>query len=166
MTTFCKEVKMHFKLSNNLLQNYLTKCHYQPQFQKETNQVYLLQQQSGIELASFLRIMDDGKLLQIITFVPVKIRRETTGDLGRILHKINRDLDFPGFCMDESTGLVFFRIVIPCLHQQCDGELLESHLKAVPKICSTFYQLIAAVAAGSKTYDELMDQLKSPPVSS
>jgi hypothetical protein len=152
---------MHFKVSNTQLQNFLTKCRYQPQFQQETGQIYLLQQHSGIELASFLRILDDGKLLQVITFIPVKIRSETVNDLGRILHKINRDLDFPGFCMDESTKLVFYRIVMPCLHQQCDGDLLEAHLKAIPKICASFYPLIETIASGSKTYDELISQLAS-----
>jgi len=147
---------MLFKLTINHLQNYLTKAKFNPQYQKETDQVYLLQQRMGIEIASFLRLMEGGNLLQIITFVPIKIRKETVNDLARLLHKINRDIDFPGFCMDESSELVFYRIVMPCINQQCDGDILEKHLRAIPIITSSFYKLIAPVIKGEKTYEEML----------
>lgn len=146
---------MHIKANLNHIQNYLTKNQFLPQFQKETNQIFIVNQRLGVETATFLRLLSENKLLQIITFIPLKIRKETLIDLSRLLHKLNRDIDFPGFGMDESTGMVFFRVVMPCLNEQCDGELLLQHLKNVPQATSAFYNLIASIIMGNKTFEEL-----------
>jgi hypothetical protein len=140
----------------NQIQAHLEKQGLKPQFQKETNQIYLITLKSGIELVMFLRLLSEGELLQIITFVPVKIRQETLNDLSRLLHKLNRDLDFPGFGIDEDTGIIFFRVVMPCLNRQCDLDILEKHLEAVPKIVVAFYKVIDTIVKGETTFDELL----------
>lgn len=145
---------MNFKLTLQSLQAYLEKLQYKVQLQD--NQLYTVKRQENIDLVLFFRILNDGELLQILVGLPFPLKEELFNDVGRVLHKLNLDLDMPGFGMDENTKLIFYRSVIPCQNKMCDPALFEKYLELGPRACSSFAQIIAVIAQGHMTYDELI----------
>lgn len=145
-----------FKLTLNNLFNFLTKNNYLPELQNETNQIYVLIKKANTELALFFRVLGDGELLQIVTYLPLKIKNESTNEVARLLHKINNDLDVPGFCLSEPSQLIFYRLVVPCLDKMCSPALLLQYLKIAPQACSTCIHVIASVANGAISFDDLL----------
>src|SRR5947209_3111552 len=79
------------------------------EIQAETNQLYFPIKVSNREFPVFIRIFEDSGLLQQLVFFPCKIDKKMTPDMARLLHMFNKELDLPGFGMDEVAGVVFFR---------------------------------------------------------
>ncbi|HXF29727.1 MAG TPA: hypothetical protein VN457_07740, partial [Chlamydiales bacterium] len=62
------------------------------QIQKETSQIFHVFKLEKREFPLFIRILHDGELLQMLTFLPVGVKKEQYGDLGRLLHMLNKEL--------------------------------------------------------------------------
>lgn len=146
---------MSLKLTTAQLQYFLEQKGLQPKYQEETDQIFIAINKSGLEMILFFRIASHAALLQIVAYPPIQVHPNTMPELARVLHQINRDLDVPGFCLDENNQLVFFRVVIPCMQQRFDEELLEAYIKTIPEICHTFYSLIYTISEGKQTFEEL-----------
>ena len=107
------------------------------------------------EVPVFVRPITEGQLLQTVAYLPMKIESKAFGELARLLHAMNKDLDVPGFGVDEEAQLVFFRCVLPCPDHKLDIVLLDAFLKTTELACKSFVHAIAAVASGKKTFDEI-----------
>src|ERR1700722_19094980 len=100
-------------LTMDHLREYLIAQKFPVHFQQETNQIYMLYTIGGKEFPLFMRIFGDADLLQLLTFIPCHLHSNATNSLARLLHLLNKELDIPGFGMDEAAKFVFYRVMLP-----------------------------------------------------
>lgn len=131
------------------------------QIQKETNQIYMVYNIGGREFPLFIRIFEGGDLLQLIAFIPCNLKNTAYGDLSRLLHLLNKELDIPGFCMDEAAGVVFYRVMIPSIDKKVNWENLQRYMRSIEQICQNFAPVIATVAFGASTFEEVLKKIKA-----
>lgn len=148
------------KLSNTELISSLDKFGLKASVQENTNQLLAKFSQNGYEYPMFVRQLNGGNLLQLLTFIPCTIDNEAFFDLSRLLHMINKELDMPGFCCDEETKTVFYRVVIPCINSQVDEPLLHAYLNTMQQVCGMFGTIVHAVAIKAMSLDEMMSKAK------
>lgn len=126
------------------------------QLQKETNQVYMILKHEKREFPLFVRIMGEGELVQLMVFFPVALKPTAYPDLARLLHVLNKEIDIPGFGMDEKAKVAFYRCMIPTLDGEMPETFLDGFLRSIEVVCQTFSPVIEAVGFGVATYAELM----------
>ena len=143
----------------NIIQS-LSSQNIKAETQKETNQIYFLLKHEDVNFPSFIRPLDGGNLLQIMVFIPVNVQKEGAENLSRFLHMANKELDMPGFGMDEASASVFYRVVVPTLEQNIDDTLFKAYIKTSRDVCATFCTIIQALSIGAITMDEVLAQLK------
>lgn len=133
----------------------------EPQIQTETQQIYVLFNLEGIEFPLFVRVDEEPKILQLFMFMPCAISPKTFGELARLLHLLNKEIDMPGFGIDEKAGVVFFRWVIVTSSGEIQEELLDRCLVAIPQISKICYPAIASVGNDLITFEMALGQVKS-----
>ncbi|HEY4832398.1 MAG TPA: YbjN domain-containing protein [Waddliaceae bacterium] len=148
------------QLNLNVLIKYLRDKHYDAQLQSETQQIYIILKIAGREFPLFIRIFEQSDLLQLLVFMPINIKQGAYADLARLLHQLNKELDIPGFGMDESAGVVFYRCMLPVLDKKIEESLLDSFLKSISVICESICPPIFTVASGSASYAEIIAKAK------
>jgi hypothetical protein len=151
---------------------------YEADIQSDTQQVYTIFKIDKKEYPLFLRVFDDGHLLQLLVFIPShlepnenfgkksmhpssrpsknKHQPSVVADLARLLHLLNKELDVPGFGMDEMAGVVFYRVMLPTPKKKIDSELLLAFLKTAEHVCQMFSTPIEAVSSGQMTLDDIL----------
>ncbi len=138
------------------IQNFLRKKKYDANIQEETKQVFTILKLSEREFPLFIRIFEEGNLLQLLAFFPCQVNEESRGSVARLLHLFNKELDVPGFGMDEVMGVVFFRCMIPTSKGKLDEALFETFLHTIELACKTFSQTIEAIAGNLVNLDEMI----------
>jgi hypothetical protein len=151
---------MSFDFNINALLAYLREKNQKPELQKETNQVYLVYTLKGFEVPVFFLIRKESELLQMVAYLPYQVPKANFGEMARMLHLLNRDLDMPGFGMDESQNLIFYRSVIPCFDGKINKKLFNMYLGTTRLVCETFLNAIGMIAAGATTVDEAIKNMK------
>ena len=157
--------------------NFMQKNKYEASIQSDTQQVYTIFKIGQKEYPLFMRVFDEGHLLQLLVFIPChltpnerfpsgkKHKGESKGngeeqkglpDLARLLHLLNKELDVPGFGMDEMAGVVFYRIMLPTPKKKIEADLLLAYLKTVEHVCKMFSTPIEAVSSGQMTLDQIL----------
>ncbi len=144
-------------LTSNQLIQLLKKEGFAPEFQEESQQIAVTYKSSEREFPMFFRIAE-GPVLQIVTFLPVGFTKETVADTARLLHLINKEVDLPGFGIDETSQTVFYRSVIPCLSKKFDPELVRAYLTALKVLSDNFLNAVNAVAQGAITFDQAVEK--------
>ncbi len=147
------------KISSNSLIDTLKQLGYTAKLHEQSQQVYTSYTHEDNEYHIFVRALPDNNLLQILTFIPCSIAENALIDLSRFLHIVNKELDMPGFCLDEDTKTVFYRVVIPCIGQSLDTTLFGAYLNTSKNICETFGTVIQAIAIGAMTLDEVFEKM-------
>lgn len=138
------------------LLGYFQKNKIDAHLQQQTNQLYILYKIGEQEFPVFIRIFEGGELLQLLAFIPCNIVPGALNDTARLLHLLNKELDVPGFGMDENAMVLFYRCMIPAQNQKVDEALLQAYLNSIQVICKTFAAVVVAVATGAATYDEVL----------
>lgn len=146
------------KINLKSLQTFLTEKKYDAKLQEETKQIYIVLSVAGKEFPLFLRIFEASDLLQLLVFMPCQIKDGTQADLARLLHLINKELDIPGFGMDENSGVTFYRSMLPTPGKQIDEKLLETYVKSIELICDSISPPVIAVASGLATFTEILQK--------
>lgn len=144
------------ELTTSDLVEILKKKDYDAKIQDETSQVYVILKLAEREFPLFGRVMEGGNLVQLLAFFPCNTKAETVNDTGRLLHMLNKELDIPGFGMDEKAGVVFYRCMVPTIDDQLPDTILDGFLNSIKIVCSTFSPAVEAVALGAATFEELM----------
>lgn len=134
----------------------LTDNQFDVKRQPETQQLYILLKTQEQDYPIFLRVMDEGELLQLLAFMPVSLETKTASDTARLLHLFNKEIDIPGFGMDENAKVIFYRVVLPSLDSQVSGEIVCGYLNSIKVLTETFYPVIAAVVTGKATFAEVV----------
>lgn len=139
----------------------LKKYNFDPQIQDETNQIYLIFKHEKREFPLFIRTLDEGELLQLLTFIPCMMKPEQQADVSRFLHMINKELDVPGFCLDESTSTVFYRLVIATPDNELSETIFEAFLNTSQMVTRTFSPAIEAIASGAMPLAEVLKKAQA-----
>ena len=143
---------MTFPLSNNDLLQFLNKMELEPELEPQSNQVFISKPFEGVDFALFFSPRDNA--LHLISYFPYKFEKEIAGDLGRLLHILNKQIDMPGFCMEEKEGLVFYRTVLPCIDGNVSVDLLGLHMGAHKNVIEMCHRVIFGVASGQVKLEE------------
>lgn len=130
------------------------------EMQAETNQLCAIQKIGEREYPLFFRIYDGDELLQLLAFLPCNTKPETVGDTARLLHMLNKEIDTPGFGMDENSHVVFYRCMIPAKNKEIDTKFFDAYLNATQLICQSFAPVVAAVSYGAATFEEIVKRSK------
>lgn len=139
----------HFKSLNYL-------CY----IQTETGQICLDLPVLDGKLPTFIRIYDTQDLFQFILILPITIEPGSVGSVARLLHILNKEIDLPGFCLDEQNNIVFYRMSIPALNGKVDKNLLDTMLKSMQNLAAQFIPIIAQAANGQLDLEQMLEQLK------
>ncbi len=158
-------------ISTDSLLEFMRKNKYESDIQTDTGQVYTILKINQKEYPLFLRVFDEGHLLQVLAFIPTHLKQKDPQkstsesplndkavicDLARLLHLLNKELDVPGFGMDEMAGVVFYRLMLPTPKKKIDPDLLLAFLKTVDHVCKMFSNPIEAVSSGQMTLDQIL----------
>ena len=140
---------------HNLLQT-LQNLKLDAKVQTETNQIYVIFEHEGNQFPLFIRELHDGELIQLLSFIPCNVEASHIQDLARLLHMLNKELDMPGFCLDESSNTVFYRLMMPTLKKEFQPDVLEALINTSQMVCKSFATVIEALATGAMTLDEIL----------
>lgn len=122
----------------------------------ETGQVIFDVKYEETKCPVFVRIYPEGQLLQLMLFFPMMMQPKSQGDTARLLHFFNKELDIPGFGMDESTGACFFRCMIPSSDHKIVKEVLAGYVNTLRTVCQSFFPSIGIITSRAMTYETLM----------
>lgn len=143
-------------LNTNALLSYLKENGFTPQLHPDAQQFFILLQIDEHEIPVFFIIRPETHLLQLISYIPFEVRKEAVSELARLLHLFNQQIDMPGFGMDETQLLLFYRSVLPCPSGQVDPNLIDMYLGTARIAIETFIKPIALVASGHTSLDALL----------
>lgn len=147
------------KLSLENLHEHL-KNKFDIKLQPETKQLYMITHINNAEYPLFIRILDQSNLIQFILFFPINIKAGRTNDVARLLHLINKEIDAPGFCLDEESGYVFYRSLIPVVDKKVEPVLIENVVGSTQLICKSFSDIINNVANGLLDFRTVFNRAK------
>lgn len=145
------------KLEIKDLQQSLKNLGYDAQIQEHTGQLYVILNVDRREFPLFFKT--EGQVLQLLIFMPCSVDPSTFSDLGRLLHMLNKEIDIPGFGMDEKGSVAFYRCVLPTLTGELEEDLLKTIIKAMERVASLFFPIIANVSSGTK-FDSISDRIR------
>ncbi len=147
---------MSIRLNMNSIITYLKDQGFAPELQEEHNQIHLVFKHSNVDFPVFIRALNDGSLLNMLVYFPFEPKQAVAPDVARLLHLLNRELDVPGFCLDEASSLIFFRCVIPSHEGRVEAGHISAFLETLRKVSETFVDGIALVATGKMTFDKVL----------
>lgn len=149
------------KLDLKAIQEHLANSRIEGILQPETNQLYFLKKIGQTDFPVFIRIFDTGELLQLLAFLPCTLMSESANDTARLLHMLNKEMDLPGFGMDENSRVVFYRCMLPVKNKAIDPLLLDAYLNSLDLVCQSFAPVITAVAHRTLTLDEVLKEAQN-----
>jgi hypothetical protein len=147
-------------LNLDKIRNHLQKQGIQSELQSETDQLCALFKVAEKEYPLFFRIYEGGELLQLLAFLPCSTKTTTIADTARLLHLLNKEIDLPGFGMDESQHVVFYRLMCPVKEKKLDLNLFNSYVNATQVVCQSFATVIAAIAYGGITFEDMLKKVQ------
>lgn len=153
---------MTINFDTHALLSFLKEKDLKPELQKETEQIFIAMDIQGHEVPVFFVFREESQLLQTVAYLPYQLHAKTFGEVARMLHMLNRELDMPGFGLDESEKVLFFRCVIPCTNKKIDTQLLNMYLGTTKIAIDTFLQAIGVIVSGMTTVDEVLKQQEPP----
>lgn len=145
-----KIIMLNFTL--DAIRDHLKTRDFVLQYQPETDQLFTNLKYQNVEFPFFLRIYEGNELLQLIAFMPFPYIAEYSGELARLLHYINKEIDLPGYGMDEKNNIIFYRIMLPVIDQQLNEKQLDLILETIPSVCQAFAEPIILVGQGKETF--------------
>lgn len=140
--------------------SFLNEKGFNAELQKETNQIYLIFKIEDKEFPLFIRIFEGGDLLQLLAFLPCTVVTKAKPEVARLLHLLNKELDIPGFGMDEEANVVFYRCMIAAHNHSISDKLLNAYISSIETVCRTLSPIILASALGVMTYDDIVSKSK------
>lgn len=145
-------------LNNEDLLQHLKGQKFDVKMQEATNQLYVIFKIEGREFPMFIKT--DGTVLQLMIFMPCILQPQAIPDMARLLHFFNKEIDLPGFGMDEGPGVVFFRCTLPTVNGKIDPDLLDNLFISMPRLAQTFFPSVSSVASGATTFEKASKRMR------
>lgn len=133
---------------------------YKASIQKETHQIYVTFLIDEIEFPCFIKIIDSNELIQIITFIPFALSKNSLNEVARLLHILNKELDIPGFGLDEENNAAFFRYMLPTIIHTVDAEVFLEALRTAEITCKNLTPAIGAVIKDPANLQVIVNKIK------
>ncbi len=149
-----------FSLDLNSLLNFLNRKKLEPQLDSQTGQIQILLNFSKREIPVIFNLISEGLILQSIAYLPITLPKKHLNDISRLLHILNKQLDLPGFGMDEKHELIFFRVPILSLEKTFSEELINVMLGTTELACDSFLTGIEMIANGSVSLEKTLQAEK------
>lgn len=143
------------------LQKHLQSLGFVNHFQAETSQIIIDLPVWDNALPVFLRLYDDGDMLQLVILLPVQLKPETLHDVGRLLHILNKEIDIPGFCLEEDMRIAFYRLSVPVFDDGIHPLYLKTMLLSIQNLVQQCTPVIAQAALGRLDIDKAIEQVRS-----
>lgn len=134
---------------------------FEPVLQEDQGQLQMVIKIDKVEFPFFARVREDGELIQLLTYFPCNIKEGAEADTARSLHLLNKEIDIPGFGMDDLNSLLFYRSMIPCPENDFNTAVMDRFSKAIPAICESFFPVIFAVSQGNTKFAEIASQYET-----
>lgn len=131
---------------------------------KQTHQHHFMFPLANIEVPIFVKVFDGNILLQIVGYLPFQIAKGSAPTLARALHVFNREMDLPGFGMEEKEGTVFYRLVYPCPSQQIEEDTARLLIGATALAMETFLLTLKAMEEQKITMEQVATQERPLPL--
>lgn len=144
----------------NAIVSYLKANQLPAELQKETGQFYIRYKIQNFDVPVFFVLHAESKLLQIVAYLPYQLPEKTLGETARMLHILNKEMDMPGFGMDEKESYIFYRAIVPCLDGKLDARLFNMYLGTTRIACDTFMHAIGLIVSGTVGVNQLMKERK------
>lgn len=104
--------------------------------------------------------LDGASLLQCFVQVPAELADGAESDLMRLLNRINGHLPLVGFCYLDGERMLCYRHVLMIPNKgDSDGALVKQTAWMISYLLSTFGGAVASVAAGSRTIDDVINDI-------
>lgn len=136
----------------------LVKKGWKGELQKETDQIALILTVEKVDFPLFIRILPQGPMLQLIVFIPCTLQSKSLGDLARVMHLFNREMDIPGFGIDENAKVAFYRVTLPALEKRIELSLVDTYLRSIEVICRTYTPALVNVATGKVPFASILEK--------
>ncbi|HRD55269.1 MAG TPA: YbjN domain-containing protein [Parachlamydiaceae bacterium] len=156
-------MKKKNKQTTNLenLMAYFQTQGFEPVLQETQGQLQMQIKIEKVEFPFFAKVREDGSIIQLLAYFPCNIKEGAEADTARSLHLLNKEIDIPGFGMDDLNSLIFYRCMVPCANSAFDPAVMERFSKAIPAICHSFFPMIFAVSQGKTKYAEIASQYET-----
>lgn len=148
-------------LSKDRLLAHLKKKGFNAEHQAETDQIAVILNIDGTDFPLFIRILPQGPVLQLLVFIPCRLQDKTMPDVARLLHLLNKEMDVPGFGLDETANVLFYRVTIPALSNKIDMTLFDTYVGSIQVICRSFTPVITNVSLGTMTFKSVLEKAKN-----
>lgn len=151
---------MSIALTHDTLLDYLRGKNFEPEIQSETKQI-VAEMIVGREKHPFFVKMDSTSgIIQLLVFLPYELKPSAAPDVARLLLYCNKEIDLPGFGVDETANVVFYRCVLVGTKDEIAIELLDKVITAIPKLCEAFFPLITMAMGGKIKFDTILEKAK------
>lgn len=147
-------------LTNEGLLEYLRQKNFDVQFQPETKQISAHVVVGRESYPFFVKLDTDSGILQLLVFIPYALQPNTAPDIARLLHYCNKEIDLPGFGIDELVGAIYYRCVLVGTKGEIAEEVLDKALRAIPRLCETFFPIIIMSMSGKMRFDTVLQKAK------
>jgi len=130
------------------LLDHLKKDQPDAEIQEEHKQIALmlkLGENDEKNVPLFVGVLHDT-VVQMIAYLPYELKKDASAEVGRFLHLLNKQLDVPGFGMDEESGKIFYRVLVPCHKPELEAELLDAYIRTIKTACASILEGIDAAA--------------------
>jgi hypothetical protein len=151
---------MTISLTAQGLLDFLKEQKLSSQFDENNNQIASAIAIGGKDYPLFLKFDTETGVLQLLLFLPFVFDQNAVNDVARVLHLFNKEIDMPGFGMDEANKAIFYRYVVSAKNGEIDSQLLERFLKALPNVGYAFFPMIASIANRNITFEVLLKKMK------
>lgn len=151
---------MTVSLSQDRILEYLLERKFEANIQPETQQISAKLAAGKEKYAFFARLDEQANLLQLFVFLPYALPKQFTADVARLLHFFNKEIDFPGFGIDETEGVIFYRCTLLGTQGYIQKDILDKVIDALPKLCEAFFPTIALAIAGKIRFDAILEKSK------
>lgn len=94
--------------------------------------------------------------VQFLFTFPFKMKPEAAQQVGSVLHFLNRQIDLPGFEMNEVDDLIYYRHALLVRDNGIDKRVFQGTLGMMMLVLDLFSETIERVAAGEMTFDDLL----------
>lgn len=136
-------------LSINEIHKNLLERKFKAEIQSSTQQIYIVFNHAGREFPLFIKVDETNGVLQLLIFLPCTMRPNAPQEVARLLHLLNKEMDLPGFGMDEQANVIFYRLVMLTHDKQIQGDLLNNIITSMVRISGALLPTISSVAGGT-----------------
>ncbi len=107
-------------------------------------------------MAELEELPEDYCSLQVVVAFPFQAKTETFAEVARAALFFNKMVDYPGFCLEESRGEIFYRYALPLRRDYLDEELFCQLLSAILGQYELVLPVFEEVATGEKGFLEIV----------